>query len=398
MDELSEILGNIETDNQYVVIEVLKDSDFSRIEKVRKDGKVFIRKSFRAGQRTGYDLAALRSGHEALPRFYDSYRLADRFVVIEEFIEGITLCDYVQRNKKLPLDEAVMLTIELCKTISFLHSQIPPVIHRDIKPSNIFCTDQGLKLIDFSIARSFSPEKDSDTVYMGTVGYAPPEQFGFGQTDVRSDIYAVGMTFLYMLTGVEPRRHFDSNIMAALPDRIREIVRVSTEFAPQSRYSSADDMIKDLEDAKKDAMCVQTTEKLKSPGLISLGTALLFLALVVMGGIWLIAPDGKLRSDREEPYRPDGLTDYTDTRDDRGGGKACDVADTDDGEQIVVRNYFGENYIEVEQELREQGFLVEVFPRRSNDVAVNAVIYTYPTDNTIVTKGTSISLYYSVGS
>jgi serine/threonine protein kinase len=259
-EDLSKILANTEEDNKYVVLEVLKEGSYSRVEKVSKDGSVFIRKYFHEGQKAFNELSRLaRLEHTALPHIYDSYRLADRTAVIEEYIEGRTLSAYVKQNKKLSLNESVRLTLELCEAVTFLHSQLPPIIHRDIKPSNIICTAKGIKLIDFNIARVYNPDKDRDTIYMGTAEYAPPEQFGFGQTDMRSDIYSIGKTFLFMITGAQPTRHLDKTMLRALPDIIQKIISVSTNFTPQFRYDSVNDMIEDLKSAKDAAKCHDAT-------------------------------------------------------------------------------------------------------------------------------------------
>ncbi|MCL1852190.1 MAG: serine/threonine protein kinase [Peptococcaceae bacterium] len=249
---LSEILGNTETDNQYSILEVLKEGDYSRVEKVSKNGKVYVRKYYQEGQHTIGDLPRL--SHAFLPQMFDSYRLADQIVIIEEYIEGLTLYDHVKQNKVLSLQEAVSLTLDLCEVVSYLHTQNPPIIHRDIKPNNIIYANNSIKLIDFNIARTYSPGKESDTVYMGTVGYAPPEQFGFGQTDMRSDIFSIGKTFLYMITGSQPQRHIDTTTLGVFPEIVQRIIYLSTNFTPQFRYNSVDDMIKDLRSAEDAAI------------------------------------------------------------------------------------------------------------------------------------------------
>ncbi|MCL1919011.1 MAG: leucine-rich repeat domain-containing protein [Peptococcaceae bacterium] len=248
MEKISEFLANIDHDNVYDVLAILKDSKYSRIEKVRREDEIYIRKYFRHDTKTTNELAILSSlRHEALPRVYQSYELADQTVLIEEYIEGKSLRAYVEEKTKLLPDEAMRLIIQICEIVVFLHAQDPPIIHRDIKPDNIICTDKGVKLIDFNIARTYDPKKEKDTVFMGTVGYAPPEQYGFGQTDTRSDIYALGMTFYFMLTGSEPQRKGDIQThITGLPDFIQKILLNSARFAPESRYGSVQEMITDV--------------------------------------------------------------------------------------------------------------------------------------------------------
>ena len=210
MITLDDYLANVDKDNTYHVLEVLKDTSYSRIEKITQKSQIFIRKYYHRNDlpndhKSSHELTVLsRLHHIFMPRIEDIYELPDKTVLIEEYVEGVSVLDDVRQREKLPASEAVCLTLQLCEIVAFLHAQNPPIIHRDIKPDNIICTRTqtptgtrtGIKLIDFSIARSYNPQKDKDTVFMGTVGYAPPEQYGFGQTDMRSDIYAIGKTLL----------------------------------------------------------------------------------------------------------------------------------------------------------------------------------------------------------
>ena len=103
-------------------------------------------------------------------------------VVTEGYIDGVTLRRALD-NGRLGEDELRRLAIDICSALSLLHSSRPPIIHRDIKPENIICADGGgYVLIDFDASRLFKPEATSDTVTLGTNGYAAPEQYGFGQT------------------------------------------------------------------------------------------------------------------------------------------------------------------------------------------------------------------------
>ena len=101
-------------------------------------------------------------------------------------------------------DIARELAIALAEAMKALHTSDPVVIHRDIKPKNIIVRDDGsLALIDFGISRVYKKEATSDTVISGTEGFAPPEQYGFMQTDIRSDIYSFGVVLSWLLTGKE---------------------------------------------------------------------------------------------------------------------------------------------------------------------------------------------------
>ncbi len=127
---------------------------------------------------------------------------------------------------------------QICALAAALHSLKPPVIHRDIKPENLIVGPDGrLSLIDFDIARLYRQGESRDTSFLGTEGTAAPEQYGFAQTDARTDVYAMGMTLLWLRTGVYDR--------AALPQagpRLRRVLARATDFSPARRYASAADM------------------------------------------------------------------------------------------------------------------------------------------------------------
>ena len=112
-----------------------------------------------------------------------------------DFIAGETLEDYQSKapNKRLLLSEVLDIGLQLCIVLDYLHSQQPPIVFRDLKPANIIRTPTGkIYLIDFGIARYFKPGQAKDTVALGSLGYAAPEQYGKAQTTPRADIYSLG--------------------------------------------------------------------------------------------------------------------------------------------------------------------------------------------------------------
>ncbi len=124
-----------------------------------------------------------------------------------EFIEGETLEDYFARTEggRLPVKEVLDIGIQLCSVLEYLHNHQPPIIFRDLKPGNIMRTADGhLYLIDFGIARHFKPGQSRDTIALGSLGYAAPEQYGKAQTTARSDIYSLGVILHQALTGNDP--------------------------------------------------------------------------------------------------------------------------------------------------------------------------------------------------
>jgi hypothetical protein len=133
--------------------------------------------------------------------------------------------------------------------LEYLHSQTPPVIFRDMKPSNVILTPEGdIKLIDFGVARLFDPTKRTDTLKMGTAGYAPPEQYaGQGQTTPRSDVYALGATLHELLTGDDPTVHpfvftAPRQLNSGVPPSLSEAVMRAVSMDPNDRFPSASAM------------------------------------------------------------------------------------------------------------------------------------------------------------
>jgi len=155
-------------------------------------------------QREAHLLASL--DHPNIPKVVDSFSQTGNYYLVMEYVEGDTLENLLAARGR-PFSEAEVrpwLT-QLCSALAYLHSQRPPIIFRDLKPDNIMLSRTGqIKLIDFGIARFFRPGKAHDTAFLGTTGYAPPEQYGQGQTDARSDVYGLGVTVHRLLTGYDP--------------------------------------------------------------------------------------------------------------------------------------------------------------------------------------------------
>jgi serine/threonine protein kinase len=145
--------------------------------------------------------------HPNLPRIYDSFSEQGRSYLVMDFIEGQTLHKILKESngQPLPVAQVLLYANQLCDVLSYLHQQNPPIIFRDIKPTNVMVTNNGhIFLIDFGIARFFKEGQEQDTILLGSPGYAPPEQHGLAQTGPRSDLYGLGATLHYCLTGRDP--------------------------------------------------------------------------------------------------------------------------------------------------------------------------------------------------
>lgn len=144
--------------------------------------------------------------HPNVPVVADTFDYEGRPVLVMEYVPGQTLEARIREANGPLLEQQVLAYgIQLTRVLHYLHTRTPSIIYRDLKPSNIIVTPDGvLKLIDFGVARTYKARKSKDTIAMGSAGYAPPEQYGKGQTDARSDVYALGATLLHLLTNMPP--------------------------------------------------------------------------------------------------------------------------------------------------------------------------------------------------
>jgi serine/threonine protein kinase len=201
-------------------------------------GKLYVLKCFNKADISHADnepkiLSGLN--HKGLPNYRDenaSFKNDEKLYVLREYLDGVSLDEYIS-EKNITEAQAIDIAAELCEIISYLHAQSPPIIHRDIKPSNIIINPQGqsVKLIDFGIARKYSETAENDTVNFGTHKFAPPEQYGFAQTDCRADIYALGIVLRYMLTGT-PEEQIQNKAL-------EKIAAKCSAFSPNMRYKNA---------------------------------------------------------------------------------------------------------------------------------------------------------------
>ena len=148
--------------------------------------------------------------HVNIPRIADFFEDNGRACLVMEFIWGESLEKRLEAtNAPLLETDVLKWAIQLCDALDYLHSRKPRIIFRDMKPSNVMVTNTGLvKLIDFGIARTYKKGKKRDTVAMGSENYAAPEQWGKGQTDARSDVYALGATMYHLLANMAPTPAF----------------------------------------------------------------------------------------------------------------------------------------------------------------------------------------------
>lgn len=187
--------------------------------------------------------------HKGLPSIADIIDQQDNYLIVMDYIEGITLENIMQEDGVQPQEKVVDWAIQLCDVLQYLHTRKPAIIYRDMKPSNIMLRSDGsVVLIDFGTAREFKERHVEDTTCLGTQGYAAPEQFGgMGQTDERTDIYSLGATMYRLVTGHNPSEppyemypitHWNPRLSTGLEG----IIAKCTSKDPKSRYQSVQEV------------------------------------------------------------------------------------------------------------------------------------------------------------
>ena len=222
---------------QYRFVKLLKNSEKSQICVYRHKtlGKQLVK---RYVEGTGEVFMILRNlFHPNIANVYDAVRTKDRVIVLEEYIDGQTISDYLQDSLYSPTGVKRIISA-LCDALDFLHKN--KIIHKDIKPENVMIENSGnVKLIDFDAARIYKHYQSKDTKIIGTTGYAAPEQYGINQTDERTDIYALGVLINVMLTGETPETKLYNG-------RLKKIIVKCTQTIPDNRYQNVSELKKCL--------------------------------------------------------------------------------------------------------------------------------------------------------
>lgn len=178
---------------------------------------------------------------EGIPRIQEFVEGDGQAVLIEEYISGDTLQEKINACSLTEKDIRRYI-IELCRILSSLHQQEPPMIHRDIKPSNVIITPEDrVVLIDFNAAKSYTPGKTEDTMLIGTKGFAAPEQYGFGSSSPLTDIYGMGMLIKELIEQIR--------VYEKVPMLYEQVIRRCTQMDPKDRYQSAEELSDALEDS-----------------------------------------------------------------------------------------------------------------------------------------------------
>ena len=226
---------------KYEIIACLKSGERRQtflICRLSDDAEFILKCSADGGEDLAEEYALLAQLHgEGIPDAIDFFSYNGGSFLIREYIAGQTLLDYMQKRGALPTDEVVDIMLSVCRIVKRLHGQSPPVIHRDIKAENIIRTNEGgIVLTDFGIARRYDPDTRQDTHVLGTPLYAPPEQYGYRQTDTRSDIYSMGVLMHELLTGESELGRGSADVA------VSGIIDKCTRFDPDDRYRDAEEL------------------------------------------------------------------------------------------------------------------------------------------------------------
>ena len=207
-----------------------------------------------------------RLRHPMLPVVYEVFQ-EDGWYLAMEYIQGITLREYVERNGYVRERQACVWTDELLDVLGYLHTRKPPVIYRDLKPDNIMvCSDGHLRLVDFGAACRQEFGVASDGLMAATPGYGAPEQFGRTgdgiRADERSDIYALGKVLYYMVTGSDPARppYVSLSIrdyQHLLTPDLERIIRKCIEDETTDRYQTVCQVRNDLGECGRGKPCMR---------------------------------------------------------------------------------------------------------------------------------------------
>ncbi len=222
---------------QYDVVRVLSNKNDAEILRIRHKNinRDIVLRSYSKPVLAYKKLKSIT--HRNIPTVYDTLNFDDGQIVLEEFVDGITVAEVLEQGK-YTYHGAKKIILAVCDALLVLRDM--DIVHRDIKPENIMVTRSGdVKLIDFNAARIHTNEKQKDTVVLGTIGYAPPEQYGISQSDEKSDIYSLGVLINVMLTGTHPSRQLARG-------KAGKIVLKCTQIDPNHRFQSIENLVAKL--------------------------------------------------------------------------------------------------------------------------------------------------------
>lgn len=240
---------------RYEIMECLVHNDLGETLLVKDlvEGKPYIAKCYYQNAllaKTNESALLSHLNHPGLPKYFAEFENDAMRCVIREYAPGKPL-DELMRESRMASQDCFDIAIQVCEILEYLHGQTPPIIHRDIKPQNIVMDARGkITLIDFGISRAYDDSAGEDTLCFGTRHYAAPEQYGFSQTDCRSDIYSLGVLLCWLFTGQEDIGQAKKEIPSK---RLIRIIDRCTAFDPKNRFENVTQV--------RDALTGRTTRR-----------------------------------------------------------------------------------------------------------------------------------------
>lgn len=255
------------------------------------------------------------SNHHNIVNVFNYFEANNTVYIVMEFLDGMTLSQALQaENGPLPIARCVSIAIDVCDALESIHKE--EILHRDVSPDNIMlCMDGTVKLFDFGAAR-FSMDAAADNLVTVIVkpGFAPPEQYDkVNQQDARTDLYALGATLYYALTGVKPEESTDrkakdtmkapKELVAEIPDYVNNAVMRVMALEPQFRFANAEEFRKILQQKVNVSSVTAERKKRMHRRMIGIGAAVLMVA-VAFAAVWVrwsqqnaasVLPDGSIQ-------------------------------------------------------------------------------------------------------
>ena len=189
-------------------------------------------------------------GLTEIPKGYRIFEENGGVYFLREYIEGTPLSQMVMQKGGIQERELCKISLKICQAVEEFQKLEDPMIHRDIKPENIVVTPTGETVfIDFGTMRSYKKDSQRDTFVVGTRGTAAPEQYGYRQTDQRTDVYAIGQTMLYMVT---ESYELDQLSECKISRKLKKIIEKACSFEPDKRYADAAELRKAIEKCQED--------------------------------------------------------------------------------------------------------------------------------------------------
>ncbi len=208
--------------------------------------------------------------------FIESFQ--DFYIVVKEYVEGVTLYEYIEEKGVLSEDECIRISKGLINSLDYLHNSKSHLIYRDIQPKNIIIDDnREAILIDTESIRMYDESKNQDTVMIGTAGFIAPEQFGYNQSSVQSDIFSLGALMYYSLTSKTLTADASKNMTKnkEVSKRLSKVILKMSRFSPSERY-------KNFTEIKSELKKIERIKKLPSVWIL---TNLFIMTLVIIASI-----------------------------------------------------------------------------------------------------------------